>query len=197
MRPESLDKLAERIRLEQARQAATTGVNLPALYADRDGNIGVAEPDANTVTLSRLTEEPMFSPTVIGTGVSDEWLAHQRDVVRTKLPPSTVEVPRPGVPGWAYTICDRFGFDYTIWVGYDLTQGLWFAYLVDPPRAALRPPGGAPPTDHDLHLFVDGRICLSRSIGYPDLERTYARTCLWCLGASSYRLGYGFVFSAD
>jgi hypothetical protein len=184
--------LAARIREEQARQAAGQATNLPELYVDRDGTIGYPDHQGETVRLSRLTTEPMF-----GFGVAPDagWLERQRRVAAGKLPPDAVEVHHQGKPGFAWTIRDEFGFSYVLWTGFDVVQGLWFAHLVDPPRSALRPPGGPIPSAHDIHLFDDGTLCLCHSVGCPDLETVFARSALWCRGVSCYRVGAGFPFS--
>ncbi len=191
MQRETLDKLAERIRQDQLRQTANQAP-LPELYVDRDGTIGHTDQQGETTRLSRLTTEPMYAPTTAG---NTRWLARQRQIVKDKLPGNAVEIHQNGRLGFGYTIADEFGFQYTLWAGYDALQGIWFAHLVDPPREALRAPGAPPPTAHDVHLFDDGVICLNREIGYRDLERLYARTAMWARGASCYRTGHGFAFS--
>ncbi len=126
---------------------------------------------------------------------SPAWLRYQRALVRAKFPPTTVEVVSEGWLGWSYWITDRFGNRYAFWVAFDVDRNLWSTYLLHPAPEDIRAPGLTPPSAHDIHLYPDRELCLSRDIGCRSIDAAYARSVLWATGISCYRAGAGFQFN--
>jgi hypothetical protein len=140
-----------------------------------------------------LTPEVFAAP--VG---SDSWLAECRQEVALRLPPSTTEIASGGVTGWAFSITDDFAHRYSFWLAYDADDGQWHVYLVSPRRDELGPPGRTGPENaHAVHLFPDGRVCLTPTVGCRSIEHAFARAALWCRGASCYRSGVEFQLNPD
>lgn len=181
----SLDELAAKARQAQS----SAGARTPSLVVDREGNIGEADRPGETQHLSTLTGET-FAAAVY----SPAWIDEQRATARLKLPANTREVASAGVTGWAFSITTEFGDTYTFWAAYDVDDSHWAVYLLSPRRDQISSPGRAP-NAHDIHLFADGRLCLTPTVGCRSLEHAFARSALWARGASCYRQGLTFTFN--
>ena len=162
----------------------------PPSHAPTQPALASVRPAANDSGPSRLTTFAFAAPTVPA-----RWLERTQAEVGRKLPRAAVYLPQGPHHGWAYPLENEWGHRYQIWTGYDHLQDLWFSYAIDPAPPALLGALCRYPSIHDLHLFPDGRICLSAEIGCLSLDRTFARTALWCRGASCVRSGLPFMFS--
>ncbi len=90
--------------------------------------------------------------------------------------------------GWVYDITNEFGDPYRFFGYFDPTFSLYKVALLAPKLAGKV---GA----HEGHLFRDGLVCLNQRGGCRELADAYARSALWCRGASLVRRGHGFQFN--
>lgn len=108
------------------------------------------------------------------------------EVVARKLPPGTTAYQIDGVQGWLYSLYSALGDYYQMFVYFD--GSLYQTLLIYPRLEGQYGP-------HAIHLYSDGRICLSLQIGMYDLESAYAKSVLWAAGCSVFLRTGTFPFS--
>lgn len=148
------------------------------VYVDQNGE----------VMLGSDVGDPSRAAEVVGdTFFARDLLAEARAIA--KMPPS-VKVSDGTYEGYSYSITNRFGDKYDLFIYYHPTYSVYRVALVSPRL-------GGELDVHGGHLYSDGTLCLTKrnGSGYPSMEETYAKSALWTLGASLYRRGYGFQFN--
>lgn len=173
----SLDDVARAVREAQQRGGGEPQIAGREILVDRDGNFV----EANAAQDRRQH------------GVlSAEAFAIGRTIDRTAIDSGKVN-GRPtnagGREGWAWQITTEFGDTFHFFGYWDPDQSLFFTML-GAPRLERRAR-----TPHDLHLYPDGTVCLTLSVGCRDLEHAHTRSALWARGASCYLAGVGFTFN--
>ncbi len=109
-------------------------------------------------------------------------------IVAQKLPNNTQEMFISGVTGWVYGIISELGDQYTM---FTYSDGSLYQVMVLFPEVAGKF------SQHDSHLFQDGRVCFGDEGGLPNLEQAYAKSVLWATGFSSYLRTGVFPFSIN
>lgn len=114
----------------------------------------------------------------------------EAEFVRNKMPRNTIYTRSGEFDGYAFTVTNRFGDSYSLFLYWSGEFGCYRVSLVHPRL-------GGHLDVHGGHLYPDNTLCLTRKVGsgYPSIEQTYAKAGLWTLGASLFRRGYGFQFN--
>lgn len=148
------------------------------VYVDQNGE----------VMLGSDVGDPSRAAEVVGDTFFARDLLHEARAT-AKMPPS-VKVSDGTYEGYSYSITNRFGDKYDLFIYYHPTYSVYRVALVSPRL-------GGELDVHGGHLYSDGTLCLTKrhGSGYPSMEETYAKSALWTLGASLYRRGYGFQFN--
>ena len=152
------------------------------LYVDRDGEVIVgSDTHGDTRGLSSVAGDTFYAT---------RNLAQEETFVRTKMPRNTIRTRSGDFDGYAYTITNRLGDSYSLFLYWSSSYGCYRVSLVAPRMGGLM-------DVHGGHLYPDNTLCLTRrsGSGYPSIEQTYAKAGLWTLGASLFRRGYGFQFN--
>jgi hypothetical protein len=180
-----LNRIAETIRRNQELERTDPSKQVDQIWTDPEGRIleGTLVDPASAQRLTRITQETFYAG-------SEARLAEERRIVREKMPSNTVYATDGTYEGWAYSITNEFNDTYELFLWYDPTSGRYEVSLISPRLAGHV-------NVHECHLYANGTICLREKDGYKKMERAYARSVLWTRGASCYRRGYGFQFSAE
>lgn len=118
-------------------------------------------------------------------------LERDQEIARRKLPANTRFLSDSGIQGWAYSfnseIADR---NYVMFAYFDGSN--YQVKLISPEIEGKF-------NGHDVHLYTDGRLCLSDSkdSGQPTLEEAYSKSVLWANGMDVHLAGYAFPFSIN
>ena len=112
--------------------------------------------------------------------LSKETFASDTYVARTKLPHGTYQ----------HTVGRTTGYVYTFFSYYSTQHQQYRTMLVAPNLNGLF-------GEHQAHLYSDGTVCLSPTVGMPTLDGSYARAVLWSNGVSIVRRGGEFPFTYD
>ena len=110
----------------------------------------------------------------------------ETQIVARKFPAGTRELNVGGVRGWLYRLTSELGDQFTMFTYHD---GQQYQVKVVSPEVEGRY------SQHEAHLFNDGRICFDRNGGLSTLEQAYAKSVLWATGFSFVLRGQAFPFS--
>lgn len=113
-------------------------------------------------------------------------IEQEREIVRRKLPKNTRSLSVDGVNGWLYEITCEFGRPYTMFVYWD--GSMYKVQLIYPD------PGQIPDDVHKHHYLRNGVICLTKSIGYRNLEDAWAKSVLFATGWTALQETGSFQF---
>lgn len=147
------------------------------MFVDRLGDVHLGAQDGDSTRMASVAGDTFYARDI----------ALEKNVASTKLPPNAVKVSDGDVEGYSYTIVNKFGDTYTLFIYYAAEFDVYRVSLVSPRL-------GGKLDVHGGHLYADGTLCLTRShgSGYPSMEKTYAKSALWTIGASLFVRGYGF-----
>ncbi|MBU2666411.1 hypothetical protein KOI35_23175 [Actinoplanes bogorensis] len=169
-----LNALRQDLQQSQRRGDATPG----DLRVTRDGRITRDGRDDMAARLSKETFAVAQSPAV------------EARVAMMKLPPGTHQRTVGRTTGWMYTFFNEFGDPYSFFSYYSTQHQQYRTMLVAPDLSGLF-------GEHQAHLYRDGTVCLSPTIGMATLDGSYARAVLWSNGVSVVRRGGQFPFTYD
>ncbi len=138
----------------------------------------------NTVDFNQLTkpepqpEQQQLSPTI----------TQDRQVIREKFPSNTEEIEIKGVTGWLYTLTNKLGDQYSMFVYNDGDR-----YQV----VVLFPEDAVQSNQQNAYILDDGRIAFSEVVGFSTLEQALTVSALWAVGFSAFKQTGVFSFSIN
>ena len=161
-------------RLVQAQRrharAQQMGYSLSDVVVTPDGRIAMLE-EETTHTVSRVTTQ-IFAATM------EEQEAER---VNRHLPSNKKKLGE----GWAYTVTNEFGDVFDLFVYWDRYTRCYRVRLLAPAVEQLG-------DGHRHHIYADGHICLSDTLGSGQrrINNAYAESVQWCNGIGAVLRGH-------
>jgi SPP1 gp7 family putative phage head morphogenesis protein len=199
-----LNAIAAQVRRAQQAATANPSDEDQALVVDDRGQVNFARDADKTRPLSTLSQETFASwrdwftgptPTAPATPrpiapitSTTGRAAEEARIVTDRFPRGTIRASDGRFNGWVYNITNEFDDQYRFFVYFDPAASLY--------RVALLKPDLSGHNGHESHLFTNGVICLNQQGGCCRMEEAFARSALWCRGASMVQRGHGFQFNS-
>lgn len=146
-----------------------------ALHVGKEGQIFAGNEGNARQPLSAVT------PDVWAAGPS----VAEAQIVRKHFPTDTLHSsqlpvwPADQPDGWVTRTVTRTGDEFTYLCHRSPLHNQYRALLITP-RLEVHINSDATP--HDMHLYRDGTMCVTKDVGAPDLQTLYARAVIWCDG---------------
>jgi hypothetical protein len=131
-------------------------------------------------------EQETVSEVPQDTLASSERLARDKIIVKKKLPRNTKFIKLAnGAQGWKFVITSELKIEFEIFIYFD---GAYYQAFCMAPHLDEDMKRGSESfsSEHDAHLYQDGRICMGDNYGagWIDLSGAFGKCVLWANGVS-------------